>query len=343
MIIRQRAYARVGLVGNPSDGFFGKTIASAIRNFAADVMLWESPELQLVPHPTNDSTAFRSLVDLSDQMRIEGYYGGLRLLFAACCRFQSFCEQRGIPLDDRNFTISYDTTIPRQIGLGGSSAIITATIRALMAFFGIREGIDIPKAELPSLILSVEVDELGIAAGLQDRVVQVYGGTVFMDFAEERMRAQGYGDYTPLDSALLPPLFLAYMPRGTESGKVHSSIRYRFDDGDPEVRAAMRQFAQYAVEAKSAILARDSETLGSLFSRNFDLRRRIYGDAALGAANLEMIEIGRNLGSPTKFSGSGGAVVGIYRDAAHLSALEDAYMRRGYAFTPLEVDDQTDG
>ena len=27
------AYARVGLVGNPSDGFHGKTIAVAVENF----------------------------------------------------------------------------------------------------------------------------------------------------------------------------------------------------------------------------------------------------------------------------------------------------------------------
>ena len=34
-------------------------------------------------------------------------------------------------------------------------------------------GIVIPKVVQPSLILSVENDELGITAGLQDRVIQV--------------------------------------------------------------------------------------------------------------------------------------------------------------------------
>ena len=33
--VTHRAYARVGLVGNPSDGYYGKTIAVAVDNFFA--------------------------------------------------------------------------------------------------------------------------------------------------------------------------------------------------------------------------------------------------------------------------------------------------------------------
>ena len=50
--------------------------------------------------------------------------------------------------------------------------------------------ITIPKEVQPSLALSVEREELGIAAGLQDRVVQAYQGLVFMDFSRELMEAQ---------------------------------------------------------------------------------------------------------------------------------------------------------
>lgn len=47
---------------------------------------------------------------------------------------------------------------------------------------------------------------------------------------------------------------------------------------------------------------------------NFDIRRRIYGDQALGEANLEMVETARCHGSCAKFAGSGGAVFGICSD-----------------------------
>ena len=49
MIITTHAFARAGLVGNPSDGYFGKTISFIIRNFKATVRLWETPHFEIVP------------------------------------------------------------------------------------------------------------------------------------------------------------------------------------------------------------------------------------------------------------------------------------------------------
>jgi glucuronokinase len=71
----------------------------------------------------------------------------------------------------RNFTLKYDTNIPRQVGLAGSSAIVTATMKCLMQFFNLTE-YDMPKEIQPQFILDVEKEELFINAGLQDRVVQ---------------------------------------------------------------------------------------------------------------------------------------------------------------------------
>ena len=36
MIIKTKAYARAGLIGNPSDGFHGKTIGASLMTFAED-------------------------------------------------------------------------------------------------------------------------------------------------------------------------------------------------------------------------------------------------------------------------------------------------------------------
>ena len=95
MIVRTRAYARIALIGNQSDGYYGKTIACTIRNFSAQVTLWESPTLELVPHPSNDPTKFESLENLKAVAERDGYYGGLRLLFATCKKFKDFCDEKG--------------------------------------------------------------------------------------------------------------------------------------------------------------------------------------------------------------------------------------------------------
>ena len=64
-------------------------------------------------------------------------------------------------------------------------------------------------ADFPQLILDIESEELGIAAGLQDRVIQTYGGMVFMDFSispEDSSKSR----YTRINPALLPELYLVY-------------------------------------------------------------------------------------------------------------------------------------
>jgi hypothetical protein len=48
--LNSRTFARVGLMGNPSDGFFGRTIAMSISNFWAEVAIVESEKLVYFLH-----------------------------------------------------------------------------------------------------------------------------------------------------------------------------------------------------------------------------------------------------------------------------------------------------
>ncbi len=56
-----------------------------------------------------------------------------------------------------------------------------AALRALGELFGD----EIADQDLPSVALAAERNELGITAGLGDRVVQTYGGLVYLDLARE--------------------------------------------------------------------------------------------------------------------------------------------------------------
>lgn len=55
MIIEEKAYARAGLVGNPSDIFHGKTISLLFDRFQARVVLYETPDLVIVPNERDQS------------------------------------------------------------------------------------------------------------------------------------------------------------------------------------------------------------------------------------------------------------------------------------------------
>ena len=82
MIFESRAYARAGLLGNPSDGYFGQTISIIVRNFGAHVSLYESPEIN-IEQQTEDRNIFRNIYQLVESVDLTGYYGGDRLVKAA--------------------------------------------------------------------------------------------------------------------------------------------------------------------------------------------------------------------------------------------------------------------
>ena len=184
-------------------------------------------------------------------------------------------------------------------------------------------------------MLETETRELGVPAGLQDRVIQAYEGVVYMDFSRDIMERQGYGNYERLDPALLPNVYLAYRTSLSEGTEVfHQNVRERFNAGDAEVVDAMREWAGYAGRAREALLARDYFRLGELINANFDLRAKIY---KISDGNLEMIHTSRRLGATSNFAGSGGAIVGTYQDEAMYDRLAAEFARIGVGIVRPKV------
>jgi len=337
MIIRTKAYPRAGLIGNPSDGYFGKTISFAFSNFTAEVVLYESPELEIIGSE-KDRSCFRSIAGLVKDVRLHGYYGGIRLLKATVRRFYDYCADNQIQLHQKNFTLRYQSNIPHSVGLAGSSAIITACMRALMTFYGVA----VPKPVQAGLILSAEKDELGISAGLQDRVIQVYEGLVYMDFDESLMTRQGHGVYKPMDVKLLPKLYVAYRDDFSEPTEIfHNHIRVRFEQGEKKVHDAMRYWARLTDRFRKALQRQDMKSMHAYLNANFDRRRKVY---QISDDNIHMVETARSVGASAKFTGSGGAIVGIYQDPKMFGQLKKAFSKTGVrVIKPKIVTPQREG
>lgn len=324
MFIETYAYGRAGLLGNPSDGYFGKTISLLVRNFRARVVLYPSARLEIKAGKA-DLPVFESLDDLYQTTRWRGYYGGFRIILALLVRLADYCKERGIELPNRNFTLEYESTVPLRLGMGGSSAIVTAALRALIQYYDLR----IPLEEQPNLVLETETKELGVAAGLQDRVIQAYEGLVYMDFAREFMESNGHGIYERLEPSLLRDVYVAYRTSLSEGTEVfHNNVRERWRNKDPEVVEAMKTWASFAEQGRDALLDGDRVKLHQLIDANFDLRARLY---KLDQGNLEMIRLARSVGASANFAGSGGAIVGLYEGEEMFSRLASTLQSAGIA------------
>ncbi len=320
MAIEARAHARAGFLGNPSDGYFGKTISIALDNFTAHVSLEPTDRLRIEDYDY-EASSYESVEDLARQVGRYGYYGAERLLKAAMTKFHDYCVSNEIELEQKNFTMRSQSSIPRQVGLGGSSAIVTAAVRCLMRFFGV----DIPLEVLPSLTLDAEKSELGINAGLQDRVIQAYGGCLHMDFDRELMERNNRGHYERLDPKLLPQLFIAYKEGlGKVSGHALNTIRIGYEQGDRLVLDCLGRIAEIAEEGRQALLNSDFDRLFDLMNENFDQRSKIM---RISVGDREMVETARKLGASAKFAGSGGSIIGMYRDDDMFGELVEAFAK----------------
>jgi glucuronokinase len=264
---RGEALARVALAGNPSDGYGGAVLAVTIPSLSARAVARRAATLTVTPP--------NALV-------------------------QATARRLGTTA-----AIEWSTTVPESVGLGGSSAIVIATARALCGL----EGRSLQPARLAELALAVEVEDLGIAAGLQDRVAQAYGGLTFMEFATHPPR------YEPLDPGLLPPLVVAWLPHAAAtSGPVHHSLRRRFEGGDPEIATALRELAGCARKAQRALVAGDRSAFASCVDGSFDARLRML---KLDGRHKAMIWAARRRGASANYTGSGGAIVAVCEDERH--------------------------
>jgi len=316
MIIETSAYPRAAVIGNPSDGYFGKTIAFVFSNFIAKVQLYQTPMLEIKPQRM-DETTYINLEELVNYVNFGGYYGGMRLIKAMIKVFYEYCKSNNIKLASKNFTITYNSNIPLRLGLAGSSAILTACLKSLCLFYEVY----IEPAIFANLVLSVETRELGISAGLQDRVAQAFEKPVFMNFEKKIMEKQGYGDYKVLQNVRFPNFYIAYrknLSEGTET--VHNNLKARFDIKEAKVLQAMKRWAQITEEFKEALEKGDNQRMHDLINENFDLRRKLI---TISSGNIEMVELARSTGASAKFTGSGGAIIGTYTDEIMFSKLHD--------------------
>jgi glucuronokinase len=304
------AYARAGLLGNPSDIYGGRVLAFTFTDFTARTSLSEAPRIEI-----GDGLVAEALRDAVAPGVARRCQGATALMAAAVTKLADHAPHL---IDEApGFCLRVSSDIPRQAGLAGSSAIVIAALRALAARFAL----DLDAPTLAGLALAAETEVLGITAGPMDRVVQAHEGLLYMDFRPG-------GVSTRLDPTRLPPALLAWNPMpGEQSGTVHARVRARWERGEPQVVEAVAELASLADEGLGALRAGDVERLRQLIERSIAVRAAVW---TLAEGDRDMIEIGRSAGVPMKLCGSGGAVVGVARDAAEFAPLEAAYRRAGY-------------
>ena len=276
IMIETFGYARAGMLGNPSDGYFGKTLVFRDVELARPCpgLSQRPPGDQAVQGgPSRLRKPRRSVSDyaLAGLLRRHPHHPGTDRAF-----------DRVLPrAGDRTPGPQFHTGIRVRRFRSGSgwAGRAPSSPRRCGRFVSITD-VEIPLPIQANLVLETETRELNVPAGLQDRVIQAYHGLVYMDFSRDLMEARGYGEYERLDPGLLPNIYVAARTSLSEGTEVfHSNLRERWRRGDPEVVGRHAHLGGLCRRGQSdCLLRRDYARLGELINANFDLRAQNLSD-----------------------------------------------------------------
>jgi galactokinase/mevalonate kinase-like predicted kinase len=299
--VRASAPARANLVGNPSDQYGGATLACTVP-LRARVHVEPADDTRLAT--AGESVAIEKEADLA-------LCGDLFDLARAVL------AHLGGPLPKAR--VAYESDVPLRSGLAGSTALLVALLRALLAWRGEEAG---PPHLLAERARDVERRRLGVTCGYVDHYMAVFGGCRYVDFRgktpEAALGEEPVATIETIDAPL--PFVLAFTGKQHSSDSVHRPIRARWLAGETDVVRAMARMGELGLAGKTALLRGDLAELARLMNENHALVRELGGS---GEPNERLIAAALAAGAPAAKlagAGDGGTIVALWphADAAPL-------------------------
>jgi D-glycero-alpha-D-manno-heptose-7-phosphate kinase len=218
--------------------------------------------------------------------------------------------------------ITTRTEAPRGSGLGGSSALAIALVRALSML----AGRPVEGDDLIHLVRDLETRLLGIPAGIQDYYPPVYGGLAALHL--DPGEVVRHPITLPLQE-LGRHLILHYSGVSHFSGTNNWQMYKGFIDGDPRMREGLGEISRISAEMEKALIARDFAAAGAALAGEWSARKKLVDgistpevDAVIAAATTAGAWAGKVCGA-----GGGGCIIILTpeeRREAVLAALETA-------------------
>lgn len=200
---------------------------------------------------------------------------------------------------ETGFTMTTESEAPAGAGLAGSSTLNIACIGALNKLVGDRYT---PERFIP-IAAAVECQVIRVPTGYQDYYSAQYGGVSAIHFGPEGIRREALDIDT---STLERRIAICYTGEPRNSGTNNWEITKRHIDGDREIFDIFENIRDTAVNARTALLANDWDTLGDVLARAFPNRKRLSPNITTPQMDILIAAAEANGAIATKVCGAGG-------------------------------------
>jgi D-glycero-alpha-D-manno-heptose-7-phosphate kinase len=200
------------------------------------------------------------------------------------------------------FDLLLHSNAPPGSGLGSSSAMMVTLIGALTEF----RNLPVTDYELAELAHSIERDELGIKGGRQDQYAAAFGGFNFIELSGDRVVVNPLRVAPDVTLELEHNLLLCYTGTTRQGDHIIEDQTTRFEQGNEDAVAGLRDQKQLAIEMKNALLQRRLRDFGELLHTAWEAKKRMSTRISNPRID-ELYEAAREAGAiGGKVTGAGG-------------------------------------
>jgi D-glycero-alpha-D-manno-heptose-7-phosphate kinase len=160
---------------------------------------------------------------------------------------------------------------PPGSGLGSSSAMMVALVGLLKEF----HGLPLTDYEIAELAYEIERVDLAIKGGMQDQYAAAFGGFNFMEFLADRVVVNQLKVSRDIINELEYNLLIGNTGKLRLSSHIIEDQVRRYEQGDADSNAALRELKALTSEMKNALLHRKLDEFGQLLDLEWQHKRRM--------------------------------------------------------------------
>ena len=265
MIIRSKSPLRLGLAGGGTDlntycdrhtGFvLNSTISlyvhATIQERADNKILFEALDL-------NEALEMSSI-------KVLNFDGNLDLFKGIYNRIV-----KDFALQPLSFTLTTYSDVPSGSGLGGSSTLVVAIIKAFSEWLNLPLG----EYDIARLAFDIEREDIGIVGGAQDQYAATFGGFNFMEFYEKKrvivnpLRIKNW-----IIDELEASMVLYFTNITRQASQIEQEKKRLLDSKDS--MNAMHEVKKDAVLMKEYLLKGDINNFAKILGKSWEAKKRV--------------------------------------------------------------------
>jgi D-glycero-alpha-D-manno-heptose-7-phosphate kinase len=297
--IRARAPLRLGLAGGGTDvspycDEFGGSVLNATIDLYASATITTHDEgcVRFIASDQDQQESYR----LDEEPRPNGVLALHKGVYRRIVR--EFAGGRPLAL-----TISTHSDAPAGSGLGASSTLVVAMVKAFVELLNLPLG----EYDIARLAFDIERVDLGLAGGRQDQYAAAFGGVNFMEFyANERVIVNPLRVKNWILSELESSIVLYYTGQSRESARIIEEQSARMRTHDEASLGALHALKEEAVAMKESLLKGALREFAESMRKGWDAKKRTASSISNSRID-EAISVALASGAyAAKISGAGG-------------------------------------